>query len=1457
LIDGLSNKPLPMKLLLPLATLLLLSFSSWAQLSYTESFETNGEGTRYTSTAFDNRAPGNNTEYFTREDNPVQSLNGTLTFTNPVGNVNGNFFWACEGVKGRFSSTRPAGTVTLNPLTVAGYSGLTVTVAFADARATAPTAEPGDFMRVQYSYDNINYTTIGEFTGTAVGGSAWRRVGTSADLTTSLQDFAFTIGTPSGPTLYVRVQADYFGASKEIAFDNIRVTGSIPAVAPPVLANIESTSVAYAEGAASVQLTNSLTVTNPSNATLSGATVQLQANLGILSTSDVLSFTPNSTISGSYNTATRLLTLTGTASTANYQAALRSVRYVNTDAINATPGTRTAVFTVLDGSRSSAIASRNIVVTASLNGPTALNYTESFETNGEGTRYGSNTYNQNSQAFIRTSQNPVSGVSTTTYANIEQSGYWYAEGTKDNATGAVGTLQLAPVNATSFRDLHFIWRVGRGGNGWQPNDYVRLYYDAGSGSQLFGAFYGTGGSTPEVRRDADLDGIADATGTLLTSTLQEIDFTLPAALANQPDIDFRIDVANNGGEELAFDYIRITGVSNRPPIINAQTFSLAENSANNTVVGTVVASDPDAGQTLTYAITAGNTGGAFSINSSTGQLRVANSAVLNFETTPSFALTVQVTDNAPSPLSASNTVTINLTNVNEAPVVAAQTFSLAENSANGTAVGTIVASDPDTGTTLTYALTAGNTSGAFALNAATGQLTVANTAALDFETTLTFTLTVSVSDGGLVTTATITINLIDVPNAAYLSSTAEQITRSVAAGSTNEAILRIPVVLNGNTDQPLSATSFTFSTAGTTVPANVAAARIYYTGTSGTFATTTLFGSITAPGSGAIVVSGSQVLQPNTNYFWLAYDVAPNALNGNLLDATFTSLTVGGINRTPLVTNPAGSREIFRTDRVAGTALRFVGGNTPGTINFSADATNPAPILGPQYTQAIWLKPATGTGSTTYYVLGNGTGNTAAPYIFVTGNGRLGAGFGTGSGTVNQQTGPNTIAAGEWSHVAATYNGSALIAYLNGVAVINLPVNSAVAATPINFLGNVAVSSSNNFPGDIDEVSQWNRALSQTEVRLLRHLTLQGTESGLVSYLQFNDQGTTTTDVVRGTVGTLTSGLTRISSSAPVSFGTSNVQTVTGIGTYSFSGTNVSISFSSTGGAPHEVVVSRLSGPPLGVQPSTTGLQRTFNQAYWIVNRYSSSDFTATVTYTISPADISPADAATPANLKLFKRGSNSDAAFEPPISAVSASATNGTVTFPVTSFSQTVIGTLGSSPLPVELVSFTAQAQGPDALLRWITAQEKNSAYFEVESSTDGRTFRVLHRVAGQGNSSARHQYEWIDKAVARYQAPLIYYRLRQVDLDGTVAYSPVQTVKGDVTKPSLALVPNPTHGLSTLTGAIPGAQVQVLDAVGRLVVATSADMMGTAVLVLPMGQPTGVYMVRTGTQTLRLVVD
>lgn len=106
---------------------------------------------------------------------------------------------------------------------------------------------------------------------------------------------------------------------------------------------------------------------------------------------------------------------------------------------------------------------------------------------------------------------------------------------------------------------------------------------------------------------------------------------------------------------------------NHAPQIAHQNFNLVENSAIGTNAGLVVASDIDAGQTLTYQIMSGNTNAAFAMDALTGAVNVAFPGAIDFETTPVFNLTVRVTDSGNPSLFTDAVVTVNLQDVNEAP----------------------------------------------------------------------------------------------------------------------------------------------------------------------------------------------------------------------------------------------------------------------------------------------------------------------------------------------------------------------------------------------------------------------------------------------------------------------------------------------------------------------------------------------------------------------------------------------------------------------------------------------------------------------------------------------------------------------------------------------------------------------------------------------------------------------
>jgi hypothetical protein len=183
---------------------------------------------------------------------------------------------------------------------------------------------------------------------------------------------------------------------------------------------------------------------------------------------------------------------------------------------------------------------------------------------------------------------------------------------------------------------------------------------------------------------------------------------------------------------------------------------------------------------------------------------------------------------------------------------------------------------------------------------------------------------------------------------------------------------------------------------------------------------------------------------------------------------------------------------------------------------------------------------------------------------------------------------------------------------------------------------------------------------------------------------------------------------------------------------------------------------------------------------------------------------------------------------------------------------------TLTGTPLPVELASFSAEARGPIAHLAWTTASEKNNAGFDVETSADGRTFHRLGWVAGQSSSSTAHTYQFDDGTLATAAGPLVYYRLRQLDADGTATFSPVHTVAVLAGRTAqLQLWPNPAHGTVTVGGLAPGQPVQLLDLTGRVVLQAVQPADGTLLLALPAGLTPGMYVVRSGSQSRRLAVE
>ena len=209
--------------------------------------------------------------------------------------------------------------------------------------------------------------------------------------------------------------------------------------------------------------------------------------------------------------------------------------------------------------------------------------------------------------------------------------------------------------------------------------------------------------------------------------------------------------------------VTVTDVAEAPSFDEAgYTFEVAEDAAVGDAVGTVSATDQDEDDTLSYAITAGNADGKFAIDDETGAITIA--ADLDHETTDRYSLTVEADDGSGG--TAAVTVTVTVTDVAEAPAFdeAGFSFEIAEDAAVNDAVGTVSATDPDEDDEVSYAITAGNADGKFAIDDGTGAITIA--ADLDHETTDEYTLTVEADDGSGGTAAvTVMVTVTDIAEA--------------------------------------------------------------------------------------------------------------------------------------------------------------------------------------------------------------------------------------------------------------------------------------------------------------------------------------------------------------------------------------------------------------------------------------------------------------------------------------------------------------------------------------------------------------------------------------------------------------------------------------------------------------------------------------------------------------------
>ena len=671
----------------------------------------------------------------------------------------------------------------------------------------------------------------------------------------------------------------------------------------PVATSVEGTALVYTENQGAAAITSTLALSDVDSANLSSAIVQITN--GYASSQDVLSFTDQNGITGSWDAATGRLTLSGVASVANYQLALRSITYQN-DSESPSTAMRTVSFTVSDGALSSAVRTRDIAVAAVNDAPV-------ITSNGGGATAAINAAeNQTAVTTVTSTDVDVGATKTFTISGGADAALFDI----DSATGVLTfkaapsfeskidagadgvydvTVQVSDGSLTDTQDLAITVT--------DVNEAPVITSNGGGATAAINAAENQTAVTTVTSTDVDagatktftISGGADsaffdidsATGVLTFKAAPSFESKIDAGADGVYDVTVQVsDGSLTDTQDLA---ITVTDVNEAPVITsNGGGATAAINAAENqTAVTTVTSTDVDVGATKTFTISGGADAALFDIDSATG--------VLTFKAAPSFEskidagadgvydVTVQVSDGV---LTDTQDLAITVTDVNEAPVItsdgggATASINAAENQ---TAVTTVTSTDVDAGATKTFTISGGADSAFFEIDSATGVLTFKSTP--NFENKVdagadgTYDVTVQVSDGVLTDTQDLAITVTDVNEAPVITSNGGGATAAINAAENQTAVTTVT-----SSDVDAGATK-TFTISG-----GADAALFDIDSATGvlTFKAAPSFESKVDAGADGV------------------YDVTVQVSDGSLTDTQDLAITVADVNEAPVITSNGG-----------------------------------------------------------------------------------------------------------------------------------------------------------------------------------------------------------------------------------------------------------------------------------------------------------------------------------------------------------------------------------------------------------------------------------------------------------------------------------------------------------------------------------------------------------------------
>ena len=734
-------------------------------------------------------------------------------------------------------------------------------------------------------------------------------------------------------------------------------------------------------------------------------------------------------------------------------------------------------------------------------------------------------------------------------------------------------------------------------------------------------------------------------------------------------------------------------------------------------------------------------------------------------------------------------------------------------------------------------------------------------------------LTATVGANGTVSVATYGAS----SNAAFLglvagyqsSTTAQPNISAVAPGSTSNEVIRIEV----EAYSAINATQFILRTDGTTNVADITNAKLWFTGSSSTFATTTQFGATIAvpPIAGVnMTFAATQALACGKNYFWLTYDVTAGATLGDVIDGQCISLNVGGV-RTPLVTAPAGSRPIAssctHTARLTDT---FGDGWNGGTVTISV---NGVPVL---------VNITLGSGFGPLDFMFNAAGGDiiiftqTAPGSFPT-EMRVEIINGSGSSAIS----PTMPVAG------GTNTNGCCIATVPGIAANPTPGNGATGISPCS-LDFSWTAPSNSGCNGVTSYDMYFGTTITPPFLINRTTTSYSIPNALADNTTYywkivskNASGS----AVGSTLWSFTTGITANSlycmygNSTNYPAGGSNCAQLTpNVGAQNGCVWNrAQISFAvafdysvsmyfgaAAGGADGCAFVFQNSPQGISQCGGTGGQLGAGGIPNAVVVEFDTydNDFPAhvydnAVDHTAieidgnmqgpgaplaGPVQADPLDGLLADGLMHLIRITWN------PATQLMCVYVDGSLRLSTTyDFINNVFGgnpnvwwgftastgALANQqyfcpitiPLPVEITWFNLECNNYQVFVSWETASEINNDFFTVEKSIDGINYEKACTIKGSGNNNVRKQYTYTDKIISKNYS---YYRLKQTDFDGKSTYSEAKYISCNSAENNLEIFPNPCN--QNITVSFRNSEfseenvVSIVDVLGKVLIERSS---------------------------------